>query len=455
MPKKYSKKFWISFWLISAVFLLGWFVFLQYKSKGYLGLISFFRPAAKILPIDQKQKEELGVVFDIIDKLADSEEKTFLILFQNNNELRPGGGYIGSFGILKIKDKKITFVDSHDTNIFDDRASTEIEPPFPMKKMLRIPDWELRDSNWSPDFPTNAKKAEEFFHLEGGQEQFDGVIAISTALLPSFLEITGPVSVEGYPGEYNSENAITKLQYQVERGYKDQDIEKGKRKYIMKDLSKKIMDRTQAMSFLDKKKLAERVEQHLDEKDILIYFKDEELQEKIRTLGWSGEVQDSESDYLMIVDANMGSLKSDAVIDRSVEYTVDFQEDMPKATLKITYQHNGKSRDWKTKDYDTYTRVYVPKESWLHNATGVGKTRFGEELDKKYFGFLHQVKLGETKTVVVNYDLPENITEENYSLLVQKQAGLKNLPLKSIIIKKGGERVEKNIIIKNSEAIGG
>lgn len=437
--KKRSWKFWTVFWSVSFILLLCWALFLKYQKDGAYGVLGWLRPTISAVPVSSQRKNEIRTVFDIADYLSSSqEEKTFLILFQNDMELRPGGGYIGSFGILKLKDGKVTFVDTHDTNIFDDRTQTNVPLPYPMAKMLGIKDWELRDSNWSPDFPTNAQKAEEFYHLEGGGEQFDGVVAVSTNVLTTFLEITGPVSIEGYPGEYNSENAVLKLEYQVERGYKEQDIEKGKRKYVMKDLSRALISKAQNMSLAKKRDLLLAIEKNLQEKDIMLYFHDEFLQNKIEQIGWSGEVLDNDSDFLMLVDANLGSLKSDMYIKRQMHYTIDFSGAKPKANLKITYNHTADAKDWLTKDYNGYLRIYVPEGSWLTAAKNTGEGSFGGEFGKKYFGFIYKIPIGTEKTLELDYDLPYSVTWEGYDLLVQKQAGVSEIPTKITVINEDG-----------------
>ncbi len=460
MTKKHSLKFWFGFWTISALLLFGWYIFLEYKNNNYFGLVSLVKPAVKVLPISKVHKAELSGAMDIVETLSQKPESTFLLLFQNNNELRPGGGYIGSFGIMKIKDGKIAFVDSHDTNVFDSGSSSRIAPPKPMQDMLGIKDWELRDSNWSPDFSINAQRAEYFYHLEGGQEKIDGVIALSTELLPSFLEIIGPIEIDGYPGVYNSKNVIEQLEYQVEKGYYDQGIEKGKRKYIMKKMFKTIANKIQQLDWSQKKRLLNKIEQHLNKKDVMLYFVDKDLQQKIKRLGWSGEVKQNVSgDYLMMVDANLGARKSDAVIKRRFEYTVDFRRKKPVAKLKITYTHQGTVRDLLTDDYRTYLRVFVPRKSWLYDTDGLegmDLVDFGKELGKKTFGILYQVQLGKTKTVEFDYYLPEEITFDNYQLLIQKQPGIDRLRGKVKVIDKMGNMkqytvdVDRDVKIKNN-----
>lgn len=445
-PKKRSWKFWLLFWAVAILMLASWAIFLQIHNYGYVGLIRIMRPVVQVVPTSDQHKKEIMTIFDLVPELtADNKEKTFLVLFQNNMEMRPGGGFIGSFGILKIKGEKVTFIDTHDTNIFDSRIESGVEPPKQMAKYLKIKDWEFRDSNWSPDFPTNAQKAEEFYHLQQGEEQFDGVVAISTDILKSFLEITGPITVADYPGEYNSENAIIKLEYQVEKGFIDQGIDRGERKFVMKDLAKAILERAQSLSWKEKKQLLAVVERHLNQKEIMVYFQDSNLEDKMIALGWGGEMKNTDSDYLMMVDANLAALKTDLSIRRSFEYRVDFSQAKPKALLKITYAHQAKEKDWMTTNYLSYLRVYVPDGSWLNETKNISEQDFSNEMGKKIFGMVVYVPVGETKTIELNYDLPESVTYDNYDLMVQKQSGIGIVPGKITLINKDGYKREYDL----------
>ena len=91
----------LAFWFFAIILLAGWFVFLQIKAKGYPIVISHLKPAVKFLPLKEYQKEELRAVLTILPEVLNEKEKTFLLVFQDPNELRPGGGIIESFGILK------------------------------------------------------------------------------------------------------------------------------------------------------------------------------------------------------------------------------------------------------------------------------------------------------------------------------------------------------------------
>jgi len=448
-------KFWLIFWALSVSFLFSWFVFLNYRNHGWFKTLELLSPVLKIIPIEDKQKTELRSIFKISSILSENKEvQTFLILFQNNMELRPGGGFIGAFGILKIKNGEVIEMDVHDTNIFDDRIDTKIEPPYPMAETLSIKSWEMRDSNWSPDFNENAQKAVELYKLQGGDESFNGVIAISTELLASFLGIVGPVEIEGFPGEYNSDNAIAKLEYQVEKGYKKQDIEKGKRKYIMKYLAKEILVKSQKLRISERKKLLLKLEEHLDKKDVMLTFFDSRIQDEIIALNWDGEVERNvPQDYLMLVDANLASYKTDPYIVRSFEYEVNFTEENPIAKIDVIYKNTAKEKNWMTNDYQSYLRVYTPSESWLLNTNSTRPVKFGEEFNKKYFGTLVQIPINATRTFHFEYRLSKKITFENYSLMIQKQSGVAEIEGEIKLINKKGEMQEQKVTITQDQKI--
>jgi hypothetical protein len=447
MPKKYSLKFWIAFWSMSVILLAGFYLFLQFKKQPAETLNS----AIDYLPFNLEKKQEFKSIAYFANYLLkkDDQEKTFMILFQNNMELRPGGGYIGSFGILKTKNGKVEELQTHDLSNFDGRIPSTIEPPYPMKETLRIDSWKLRDSNWSPDFSENAKKADYFYHLGQGQEEFNGIVAINTNVLTSFLKVTGPISLPDYPGTYSDENAILALEYQVEKGYAEQGIEKGDRKSVMNELASAIMDRVSNLSNSQKFDLAKIILNDLNKKDIQLYFKNDDLEAEAQKAGWSGIVNGNwKKDYLYILDANLGAFKSDYYIERSFNYKIDLSSGTPKANLKITYNHTGKVKDWMTRDYLTYLRVYVPQGSWLDSSNGLGEIKYGDELGKKYFGSLVKVPLNETRTVEFSYNLPENLNLASYyNLMIQKQSGASDVPGHIFVIDKNGEEKNYNITL--------
>jgi hypothetical protein len=456
--KKYGWKFWLVFWVLAALALLGWYVFLQVKNKNIHNL----KPLLKFAPVGGERRNELQVLADIYEKMGGfsaSGEKTFLLLLQNDMELRPGGGFIGSFGIAKTKNGKISDIQIHDTGVFDGRIPEGVAPPAPIAKTFHINSWKLRDSNWSPDFPANAEKAEYFYYLGGGTEpassadkNFDGVIAVNTRVLNSILSVTGPVKINDYPGEYSDETAVLQLEYQVEKGYIDQGIEKGDRKSIMKEMAEVLAEKMHNLTFFEQLELARKIEDHLKQKDIQMFFRDEELQKEVDEIGWSGRVRDFSGDYLMAVDANLNALKSDICIKRKMEYAVDLSRENPQAELKIAYEHTCRAKDWMTADYNDFLRVFAPTGTWFEGSEAqTGEVEISRDLEKNVFARGVFVPIGETRMYVFRYNFPKEAKKSVYSLLVQKQSGISELPVKISVKKADGTVFEAEEVLKEDK----
>lgn len=452
---KHPLKFWIAFWTISALFLFGWFLFWNVKNNGF-GITA--AKIISILPIKDQSKNEykaLAVIGDYFFK-KDGMEKKLLILFQNNMEIRPGGGFIGAFGVVKMKDGKVQVIQTHDLSNFDARIPAGIEPPYPMREIGYVENWKLRDSNFSPDFKTNADKAKEFYGLAGGNAQFDGVIGITSNVLTSILKITGPIKLADYPGTYDSGNAIMALEYQVEKAFEQQGIERDERKSIMADLAEEIENKIFDFSIIKKIKLAQTLLQDLSQKDIQLNFSDSRLQSFANLANWSGKIdQDWKKDYLMTSDANLGAFKSDYYVKRSIDYTVDLSAEKPKATLKITYNHTATQKDWMTRNYLTYLRVYVPIGSEMVSSQNFDEYKAEDYLAegrKKYFGAIVRVPIATSKTVEISYTLPESM-KDDYALKIQKQAGINDEPVTVHIINRDGKKIDREILLKSDTII--
>lgn len=438
MAKERGKKFWIAFWGLATLGLVIFYFVLQFSNGG-------IKNVTNNLPIGDKYKSVAYFIEYLLQQ--DDQEKTFLILFQNNMEIRPGGGFIGSFGILKMKNGRVEDLQIHDTGNFDARIPDTVKPPYPMMEFVHVKSWKLRDSNFSPDWITNAKKAEEFYYMGKGEEKFDGVVGITTNVLTSFLKATGPIKLDGYPDTYGDENAVMALEYQVEKAYDVQGIPVGERKSVMNDLAREIMKKVFDLSLSQKIDLAKIIFEDLNRKDIQLYFKDTDLQTQAEKSKWDGEFDTQwKSDFLAVIDANLGGWKSDYYLKREIEYKVDLTGEVPKVALKITYSHTAQKKDYMTKEYTGFSRIYVPEGSWVSKQTNTEKPVYGQEFGKKYFGFNLRIPIGQTKVVELEYALPKEVTK-NYDLKIQKQAGLNDIPVKINIVNVGGRDDSYNIVL--------
>jgi hypothetical protein len=396
-------------------------------------------------------REKLPQVKDFLDKFLPMlrvlpeiagypVEKTYLFLIQNNSELRPTGGFIGTYGILKLKDGEITYFRTD--NIYNLDGPSEkflkIETPWQIQKYLSIKYWFMRDSNWSPDFPTSAEKALWFYHEERGKEQgIDGVIAITPEFIRWLLGLTGPIKVEDII--FTSENLVDALENRVGKEYYRLGIKESERKEIIGKLANDIKLKLFSLPPSQWKAVVDILDRALNEKQALLYVKDKDLESLILERNWGGALRYSPDDYLMVVDANLSALKSDQVVERKIRYEVRAEGSDLLAKVSINYIHQGRFT-WKTTRLRTYARVYVPDGSQLIKGQGMlendkliepsgkpGQIEVGRELGKTYFGAFISIEPGEERTLSFEYKLPVRIGEEanqgGYSLIIQKQPG--------------------------------
>lgn len=450
-----SKKTIVIIILIIGLAVGGYFLYSFFKSNKKtiaISSLSLLNNISKFLPIQEDAKKEIDVLDKLVEAFTqnDNAEKTFLVMLQNEAELRPGGGFLGQYAIIKIKNGNVVSTFVEDANLLDQRIQTKINPPFPFERMMQIKKWKLRDSNFSPDFPTNAEKAKYFFRLAGGNsKQFDGVIAVNSQVLNDILELTGPITVPGYSGEFNNQNASRKLEEIVEKAYiMDPKLDTQNRKAILKKMSSIIMQKL--LKLENVKKIAELFHEEMKNRNMMLNFSDPNLQQLVASVFWDGAIaKDWGGDYLMAVDANMGALKTDYYIRREIDYTVDFTQAKPTATLNIKYKNTAPGGDWRTSDYHAYLRVYVPKGSTFVSNHMVSHLNTAEDFNKTYFGFKVDVVMGREVNGQVVYTLPDNITENNYKLLIQKQSGAGIIPVKVHLKTNSGDFDQEGSLTKD------
>lgn len=453
--KKISRRAVIIIVVIVVLIAGGFSTFYFFKSNKKtiaLSSLSLLNNISKFLPMQEDSKKEI----DVLDKLVraftqnDNQEKTFLVMLQNEAELRPGGGFFGQYAIVKVKNGNVTSTFVEDANLLDQRIQVKVPAPFPFERMMQIKKWKLRDSNFSPDFPTNVEKAKYFFRLAGGNsKQFDGVIAVNSQVLDDILGLTGPITVPGYSGEFNSENASRKLEEIVEKAYlMNPELDTQNRKAILRKMAPIIMNKLFNIGNITK--IAELFHDEMKNKNMMINFTDPNLQQLAASVYWDGTVaKDWGGDFLMAVDANMGALKTDYYIRREINYNIDFTQEKPTATLNIKYKNTAPYGDWRTSDYHSYLRVYVPKGSTFVSNHMVSRINTSEEFNKTYFGFKADVVMGREVNGTIVYTLPDTITEDNYKLLIQKQSGAGTIPIKVHLKTSKGEFDQEGTLTKD------
>lgn len=149
--------------------------------------------AQGILPLATAGIEALP----LLPSVAPAEgTRTYLLLAQNNDELRATGGFISSIGTLTFRDGVPELGPMRDSYAVEDWTKPHPDPPEALRKHMGIDLWTTRDANWSPDFPTSARDVAVLYELNQGTE-VHGVIAADMAAAIRLLEVLTPLTLPG------------------------------------------------------------------------------------------------------------------------------------------------------------------------------------------------------------------------------------------------------------------
>lgn len=377
----------------------------------------------------------------------------YIVLFSNPSELRPTGGFPGSYGLLTFENGKLKDFRADDIYNPDGQIRDLVVPPLQLQHIT--PSWGMRDAAWWADFPTSAKKVMEYWQLGGGAA-VDGVLSIKPDILAGILEITGPISLPKYNLVLTSENVLATLQLEVESN-KDA----AQPKQIIVDLAPQIMERLAAAPVSQWIALLGLFKEGLDARDIIMHFTDAQLERFVASEGWNGAVKQTSGDYLMVNVSNIKGAKADAVTDTSVKLESWLKGGVMMHRLTLTRQHNGGSSAYGFYNKTNYSwvRVLVPEGSMLRSITGNSTPAYKALMDysrerqkivrdadlealeatyrtsanssitygesgKTGFGFWMAVPPGESESVQLEYEVPAKYAGSDYHLYVQHQPGL-------------------------------
>ncbi len=361
--------------------------------------------------------------------------KNYLVLLQNNMELRPTGGFIGSFAKVSFENGKLKKLDVNDIYAIDGQLSIHVEPPKEIKEDLGQKDFFLRDSNWEPDFPTAAREAQWFYTKETG-ERVEGVVALDVSAMESLLGSTGPLDLVDYKEKITSENLFEKAVTHAELSFFPGTQAK---KSFLTALSTKVFEKIFFLPQNNWPAIISSLGKSLDEKHISVYLNDPKLFSFIVSQNWTHALprqseQNSSKDFLSVVEANLGANKANYYLDRSYNLeTVVGKYGEIKHRLRINYTNRSPSDTFPGGLYKNRMRIYLPFSSQLTRALW-GETDITKNVSsfvdfgRSGYSVLLELAPKEQKTLVLDYSVPIKLDfqdgESTYRLDVVKQAGI-------------------------------
>lgn len=389
---------------------------------------------------------------DFFEKLIGSGgDKKYLVMFQNSTELRPTGGFPGTYGVLTFRDGRLRDFDVDDVYNLDGQQPKDVIPPFPLQHIT--PNWGMRDANWFIDFPVSAQKIIEYYKKASGTD-VDGVLTLSPTMVADILKIVGPIEMPEYGYSINDENFISTLQEEIEYG-----DNRAQPKTIVYDMAPKLLEKIYSANADEWMGIFNIFVAGMERKDVLMYFKDFSLQSFVAEKGFGGIVANSGTDYLMVSISNVKGSKTDRYTENSYDLATRFEDGKAIHRLEITRRHNGGKTEYGfyNRQNPAFVRVLVPEGAKLIGIEGNDKPNFKPLIDyavsdfekdpdlvalestfnydesqgawtyresgKNGFAFWMITDPGQTSRVVLEYSVPMDQTDGEYAILVQKQPG--------------------------------
>jgi len=370
--------------------------------------------------------------------LGVGSSKTYLVLFENNMELRPTGGFIGSYGLLTFDSGRLSDFTVSDVYSADGQLNGHVEPPTPIKEYLGEANWWLRDSNWDPDFPTSAKRAEWFLDKEIGKD-VDGVFSIDLAPVRDILKLTGPIFLPDYNLNINSDN----LYEQTESESQDNSFPGAHNKAsFLTALSRSLLGEVGGLNSQEKIGLISIFYKNLEERHLQIFLHDGMSQNAVESLGWDGSVNipscgdNCYPDFIGIVEANLGVNKANYFIKRDMTVKVNVNQNEVERTLTLDLNNSANPALGVAGEYKNYMRLLVPEDATDFSIQSIsGQNTENLSLDvvdtqgRKEVGTLVDILPGQAKKIVFSWDSGINTSNiSSYGLYIRKQAGVDGYP---------------------------
>ena len=421
---------------------------------------SFLKGRVSPQKIDQSLSEFLKTRLlvsrarELIDVLPEviglTGKRSYLVLFANNMEQRPGGGFLGSYGILTFDKGKMVELKVEDIYSADGQLTGHVDPPLPIRDYLEQPHWYLRDSNWSPDFLISAQKAEWFLEKEIGRKT-DGVLQVDLNGIADLINIVGPINLPDYQETITGKNLFEKATFHSQENFFPGSTQK---KDFLGALSRRLLDKLLLEGTQNGQKLFTSLLTSIEKKHVVFYFNNEAIQNLISRFNWGGRIagdtcneeKDCVPDYLMVVDANLGVNKANVAVAKRVSQQIVFENSTINKIVSLVYQNNNSVDSFQKGRYKNYLRVYQPLNTELESividsqerevvstisATIKNSTRAPLLVDrsieegKNSFGFLTEIAPGAKMNIILKFKTYNTSFDQNkyYRLVWQKQLG--------------------------------
>lgn len=404
------------------------------------------------------------LLLNLAKMLGEPNEKRYLVLFQNDKELRATGGFITAYAQFRFVRGKAILEKADDIYAMDNALTKKFPaPPEILKYHKGVFNLNIRDSNLSPDLVTSMTQFEELYDSVRGSEKIDGIWLVDTHVLVEALKILGPINVYGreFSAETDKRCDCPRAVYELE-DYSTRPVNyiREARKDIIGVLLRDILQKALGVSPSQYwGQLFQMLIAEINEKHVLANFHDPDAQKAAESFNMAGRIMTKENtaavlkyqegsgwDYLHVSHSNMGGAKANMFVSEKLvkdttvnsdgtittKLTIDYKNPYPGSDCGLESGGlclNAPLRNW--------VRVYVPQGSKIVESRGSQSPKDNKPTPMETYdslgktvleGFLVVNPMGTVK-LEVTYTSPVSLTDGKYRILIQKQAGTDNQEL--------------------------
>jgi Protein of unknown function (DUF4012) len=309
--------------------------------------------------IDQFQ----ALVPIITEILGGNGARTYLIEQVNPAELRAGGGFPGTYSVLRADHGTLSLIRSGNAaDLIDPRPVVGqpgyVTPPGPLREFVPNLSWGFGDSNFFPDFPSNAQAAENFAQPRLGTH-LDAVICIDYYTVAKMLELTGPIQVPGFGITLTSQNFVPTVVQNGLTALTDVNVAHIY-KAILAAVAGPLLQRIVTLQPSQWPALIGALNGLAASRNLQTYFNNADVEKTIDQYGWSGVQKTTAApDYMMEVESNLGGTKANYFVTR--HYTVELTRNGGTLHHKVTVDiyDNMPYSYVPTEYYRAYIRLYI------------------------------------------------------------------------------------------------
>ena len=251
--------------------------------------------------------------------------RRYFVAFQTPSEQRANGGFMGSWAELTAEHGLLRLTRSGrlreltDAGVPAEQRQIAGEPEFTRVYGAAGRLWGLHNS--SPDNPTVSRVTAELYPQSGGAD-LDGVIHLTPAAIAGFLELTGPVQVDGYPQALTAENAERILLHDQYLEF-PQDLRED-REAFLSDAVEAVFDELTSGDLPGPRTLADELGPAVAGRDLQLWAARPREQALFRRIGADGSADRGETDSFGVVTQNYNGNKIDWFLHRSIDYGVEW-----------------------------------------------------------------------------------------------------------------------------------